>query len=173
MNWNLLLPSTWDLLQAIHVLRSADSTLASRALSDVFVLVTIWLAVTTAFWCLVEFCISWGRSHAYLRHIPQLRKSPGDIDAMKARYLAEFRHHLVLVPARDGTDSIERRRTVDSNEVFRDSVFAPSFTTSRFFLSIPGILTGLGVLGPLWGCSWGLAGLTSKIFKILKGASSL
>lgn len=71
----------------------------------------------------------------------------------------EFRHHLVAIPRRDGTDEMELRRSVDAEEVFREKALAPGFTDSRLFLALPGILTGLGVLGTFIGLQIGMGGL--------------
>lgn len=71
----------------------------------------------------------------------------------------EFRRHLVAIPRRDGTDEMELRRSVDAEEVFREKALAPGFTDSRLFLALPGILTGLGVLGTFIGLQIGMGGL--------------
>lgn len=71
----------------------------------------------------------------------------------------ELQHHLIKIPSRDGNNKLLTRRTVDAEEIFMDSDLAPDFTSSRLYLAIPGILTGLGVLGTFVGLQFGIGGL--------------
>ena len=71
----------------------------------------------------------------------------------------ELRHHLVEFPSRDGSGRASKRRTVDASEVFRESALGPAFSSSRLFLAIPSILTGLGVLGTFVGLQLGISSL--------------
>jgi hypothetical protein len=160
MRWSLLLPSTWNPFAAIRGLFDANPQAASQALSDVFILITVAIAAVFALWSLMLTVASWWRTRRYLLVAAGLAEdAAGRIAASPLLYFRELRHHLLEVPMRDGSGRTTQRRTVDAAEVFRDSAFAPGFASSRFFLAIPGILTGLGVLGTFVGLQLGIGGL--------------
>jgi ABC-type transporter Mla subunit MlaD len=162
MNWSLLLPSTWNLLTAIKNLFGGDSQITSRALSDVFILTTIALAFLFGLWALWLTVASWMKTGRYLALLPKDENPSTLAPSSDLPLFRELKHHLISIRSRDGTERSSLRRTVDAAEVFRDSALAPSFTTSRFFLAMPGILTGLGVLGTFVGLQMGIGGLDLK-----------
>ncbi len=161
MNWSLLLPSTWNLFSALEHLFGGDSQITSRALSDVFILTTIALAFLFGLWAVRLTVACWVKTGRYLALLPK-DKNLSSLASSDLPLFSEFHHHLIRIHSRDGTERLSWRRTVDAVEVFRDSALAPSFTTSRLFLAIPGILTGLGVLGTFVGLQMGIGGLDLK-----------
>jgi hypothetical protein len=72
----------------------------------------------------------------------------------------EFNHHLVDVPKQDGSGEMVLRRSLDAEEIFTDDRFAPGLSSNRIFQALPGILTGLGVLGTFVGLQLGIGGLS-------------
>lgn len=162
MNWSLLLPSTWNLLSAVEHLFGDDSQITSRALSDVFILSTIALAFLFGLWALWLTVASWSKTGRYLVLLPKDENPSSLASSSELPLFRELHHHLIGIHSRDGTERLTLRRTADAAEIFRDSVLAPSFSTSRLFLAIPGILTGLGVLGTFVGLQMGIGGLDLK-----------
>ncbi len=70
-----------------------------------------------------------------------------------------WKQYLVTIEHRDGTGKTSLRRSVGAAEIFRDNLLAPDFIGNRLFISMPGILTGLGVLGTFAGLQIGMGGL--------------
>jgi len=160
MKLSLLLPSTLNFFSAIQGLFNSNSQVASQALSDFLILVTIGIALIFGIWELIDTVNSFSQTRNYLM------VSAGSGEGAANRIIAsslpvfrEMRHYIVDIPARDGSGRIIQQRTVEAAEVFRDSIFAPNFASSRLFLAIPGILTGLGVLGTFVGLQLGIGSL--------------
>lgn len=166
MNWSLLFPSTWNPLSAFRILIlsfSQESQIDSKALSDSFIFVTIIIAFFFGVVALYQTIISWNNTKPYLKDV--------DVDEIAASNLPLFREmnrYFIQIPSRDGSERTALHRTVDAAEVFRDSTLAPNFTTSRLFLAVPGILTGIGVLGTFIGLQMGIGGLDMKDLKNLE-----
>lgn len=92
----------------------------------------------------------------------------------------DFNHHLIDIRKQDGSGDMALRRSLDAEEVFTDDLFAPGLSSNRVFQALPGILTGLGVLGTFVGLQLGIGGLsesdpskieTSKIMSLIQGCS--
>ena len=161
MNWSLLLPSTWNLFSALKFLFSTDSQITSRALSDVFILTILALAFLFGLWAIWRTVVSLSNTGRYLERLPKEKQSNLELSPDLPLFHG-LHHHLISIQSRDGQGNLLLRRTVDAAEVFRDSALAPSFTRSRLFLAMPGILTGLGVLGTFVGLQLGIGGLDLK-----------
>ena len=162
MNLSLLLPSTWNLLSAVAHLFGGDSQITSRALSDVFILTIIILAFLFGCWVVQLTVASWRKTGRYLNLLTQNDNQSRLALSSDLPLFRDLQHHLISIQSRDGHEKVLLRRTVDASEVFRNSVLAPNFTTSPLFRAMPGILTGLGVLGTFVGLQMGIGGLDLK-----------
>jgi chromosome segregation ATPase len=163
MNWLLLLPSTWNPATAWWRLLHGTSGEASQALSDLFITVTVYLGATFLLWSVWLTLRSWWRASRYRRAL----RGVTDYAAVRQKLHTDRRvplfrglhHHLVEIPLRDGSEKTESRRTVEAAEVFTDDLLAPGLSSSRIFQALPGILTGLGVLGTFVGLQLGIGAL--------------
>jgi methyl-accepting chemotaxis protein len=106
-----------------------------------------------------QTCTSWVRTGKYLSLMRGGKQAADAVVASNLAFFRELRHHLIEFSSRDGSGRTSKRRTVDAAEVFRESAFAPAFSSSRLFLAIPSILTGLGVLGTFVGLQLGIGSL--------------
>ena len=159
MNWKILLPYTWNPLEAYRLLFSGESQVASQALSALFIHVIIGIAVIFFIWTLTLTLSSILKSQGYLSKLPKDENSGNIENSPKLPLLYEWKQHLVTVEHRDGTGKTSLRRSVGAAEIFRDNILAPNLMRSRLFVAIPGILTGLGVLGTFAGLQIGMGGL--------------
>lgn len=163
MNWLLLLPSTWNPVTAWGRLLHGTRAEASQALSDLFITVTVYLATAFLTWSMWLTLRSWWRSRRYRTAL----RGVSDYASVRQRLHSDLRvplfrglnHHLVEIALRDGSEKSESRRTVEAAEVFTDDLLAPGLSSSRIFQALPGILTGLGVLGTFVGLQLGIGGL--------------
>jgi hypothetical protein len=163
MNWSSLLPSTLNHPDvAFQRLFDADHNIATHGLRDVFIYLTFGIAVFFAMFVLWQTCTSWVRTEQYLSLMRDGKKAADVVGASNLAFFRELRHHLIEFSSRDGSGRTSKRRTVDAAEVFRESAFAPAFSSSRLFLAIPSILTGLGVLGTFVGLQLGIGSLDLK-----------
>ncbi len=180
MNWKLLLPTTHDPISAWQALFSADASKASYGLSDLFILVTIYLALAFLAWGSWKFLRSLWRSGRYLKRLNKIGKKDGAYNTAKndlfnedsLPLFKELDAHLIVeppfvAPPETGKKSPPRpvnlvpplRRSVDAAEIFSDEVLGPGLSSSRLFQVVPGTLTGLGVLGTFVGLQLGIGGL--------------
>ncbi|OQX00386.1 MAG: hypothetical protein BWK80_61920, partial [Desulfobacteraceae bacterium IS3] len=161
MNWlSLLFPSTWNPLSSLYDLFSRETRISTQAINDLFIQVTVCIALIFVCWILKLTVKSRTGTGRYLN---VLRKEDAEakagIESSKLPLFQAFRHHLLTLFKRDGTDGTSLYRTVDAAEIFSDSALAPGFIGSRLFLAIPGFLTGIGVLGTFVGLQIGIGGL--------------
>jgi ABC-type transporter Mla subunit MlaD len=168
MDWSLLFPSKWNPWILIQDLTSNDPQLGSKALSALFILVIIALALGFIFWAVVISISSILKTNRYYRSLPDDGDAIFNPKRKKLPLLNEFNKYLITLPSRDGTNQNAFRRTIDAEEVFSDTKLAPSFSSSRLYLAMPGILTGLGVLGTFVGLQIGIGGLDLIDPRILK-----
>jgi hypothetical protein len=163
MNWLLLLPSTWNPATAWQRLLYGTNAESSQALSDVFITSTVYLGAAFLLWSLWLTLRSWWRTNRYRQALRGVTDYTAVRQKLQANQLLPlFRglhHHLVEIPLRDGSDRTESRRTVEAAEIFTDDILAPGLSSSRIFQALPGILTGLGVLGTFVGLQLGIGGL--------------
>jgi ABC-type transporter Mla subunit MlaD len=167
-----LLPSTWNPNEALTKLVQGSSTESSQGLSDLFILATIYLG-SAFFVCAVFLTLrSCWRTIRYRRRLSAIkeysaaRESLGGDDSFPL--FREFNHHLVDVPKQDGSGDMVLRRSLDAEEIFTDDRFAPGLSSNRIFQALPGILTGLGVLGTFVGLQLGIGGLDLHDLKKLE-----
>ncbi len=154
------------------MLFEGSSIESPRGLSDLFILAVIYLG--SAFFLgavLLTLRSCWrtiryrGRLSAYKEYVDARESLGGDASFPLFR---EFNHHLVDVPRQDGSGEMMLRRSVDAAEIFTDDRFAPGLSSNRIFQALPGILTGLGVLGTFVGLQLGIGGLDLQDLKKLE-----
>ena len=158
MNWSSLLPSLLN--RWLNPAGGASS--ATHGLRDTFIFLTFGLAAVFALMVLWQTMASWRKTRPYLKTTKGGETAVASVLDSELPLFRELRHHLIEFSPRDGTGRTSRRRTVDAAEVFRESALAPPFSTSRLFLGLPGILTGLGVLGTFVGLQLGIGSLDLK-----------
>jgi methyl-accepting chemotaxis protein len=169
-----LLPSTWNPNEALTKLIQGSSIESSQGLSDLFILVTIYLGAAFligAFFLSLRSCwrtIRYRRRLRGIKDYSSVRESLGGDTSFPL--FREFNHHLIHVPKQDGSDDVVLRRSLDAEEIFTDDRFAPGLSSNRIFQSLPGILTGLGVLGTFVGLQIGIGGLDLQDLKKLESS---
>jgi hypothetical protein len=154
------------------MLLQGSSIEASQGLSDIFILAIIYLGAAfflgalvltfRSFWKTIRYrkCLSLVKDYA------QVRKSLGS--DIRYPLFREFNRHLINIPKQDGSGDMSLRRSVDAEEIFTDDQFAPRLSSDRVFQALPGILTGLGVLGTFVGLQLGIGGLNLQDLKKLE-----
>ena len=168
MDWSLLLPTKWNPLLVIQDLIANDSQLAPKALSALFILGIITLALGFISWAIALSIKSIFKTNRYFKKLPENGDSIVLTNSKKLPLFNEFNKYLITIPNRDGTQQASLRRTIEAEEVFSDTKLAPNFSSSRLFLAMPGILTGLGVLGTFVGLQIGIGGLDLVDPRIIK-----
>lgn len=167
-----LLPSTWNPSAAWQNLFNGSSLEASQALSNLIILAIIYLGVAFLIIGLALTLRSSWRTIRYRRRINGLKDYSEGLESLgtDANFpiFREFNHHLVDIPKQDGSGDLMLRRSVDAAEVFTDDRFAPGLSSNRIFQALPGILTGLGVLGTFIGLQLGIGGLDLQDLKKLE-----
>jgi methyl-accepting chemotaxis protein len=158
-----LLPSTWNPSEALTKLLSGSSAESSQALSDLFILTTIYLGGAFFLVAVILTLRSCWRTYRYRRCLAGVKQYADSRDSLGSNesfpIFREFNHHLVDIPKQDGSGQMMLRRSVDADEIFTDDRFAPGLSSNRIFQALPGILTGLGVLGTFVGLQLGIGGL--------------
>lgn len=172
MKFTSLLPSTWSPSDALSKLLRGSSLESSQGLSDLFILATIYLggaffigAVILALrscWRTIRYRYRLSSVADYLAARDSLGKDP------RFPIFQEFNHHLVNVPKQDGSGGMVLRRSVDAAEIFTDDRFGPGLSSNRVYQVLPGVLTGLGVLGTFVGLQLGIGGLDLQDLKKLE-----
>ena len=128
-------------------------------LRDFFIILTAIIALVFVGLVLWQTYTSLCKTKPYLDIFKASLNSSDDILKSDLPLILELRHHLVDFPVRDGMGRFLKRRTVDADQIFRDTDLGPDYATSRLMLAIPSILTGLGVLGTFIGLALGLGSL--------------
>ena len=131
---------------------------------------TILFAIFFGLWACWLTAVSWAETKRYLALLIKEEEASKVAFSSDLPLFRELRYHLINIPNRDGSDRSSWRRSVDAKEIFRDSILAPRFSTSRLFLAVPGILTGFGVLGTFVGLQMGIGGLDLKDLKNLESS---
>ena len=140
-------------------------------LRDFFIILTAIIALLFVAGVLWQTITSLRQTKPYLDIFKGSGNASDDILKSELPLILELRHHLVDFPARDGQGHFLKRRTVDADEIFRDTGLGPAYASSRFMLAIPSILTGLGVLGTFIGLALGLGSLEmSKGTEAIEGS---
>jgi methyl-accepting chemotaxis protein len=132
-------------------------------LSDLFILGVVYLSCGFLVYALYLTIRSSYRSIRYAKRLKGISDYAESRDILgsdtKFPLFHEFNHHLVTVPKMDGSDNLVLRRSVDAFEIFTDDRLAAGLSSNRIFQALPGILTGLGVLGTFIGLQLGIGGL--------------
>jgi hypothetical protein len=140
-------------------------------LRDFFIILTAIIALFFLLSVLWQTITSLHRAKPYLDVFKASGNASDDILKSELPLNLELRHHLVDFPSRDGQGRFLKRRTVDADEIFRDTDLGPAYASSRFMLAIPSMLTGLGVLGTFIGLALGLGSLEmSKGTEAIEGS---
>lgn len=167
-----LLPSTSNPIEAWNKLIQGSSLESSQGLSDLFILATIYLGAAFFVGAVFVTLRSCWRTIRYRRRLRSIkvyssvRESLGGDGSYPL--FREFNHHLVDVPKQDGSGDMVLRRSLDAEDIFTDDQFAPGLSSNRIFQALPGILTGLGVLGTFVGLQLGIGGLDLHDLKKLE-----
>jgi len=164
MQIETLKPSTWwNYSEAWAKLLGGSAEEASKGLSDLFILGIIHLGGVLFLVCFLLTVRSWIRTRKYRRRLGGYNHYAEAREALRndtrLPLFREFNHHLVDIPKQDGSGEMVLRRSVDAVEIFTDDRFAPGLSSNRIFQALPGILTGLGVLGTFVGLQLGIGGL--------------
>jgi hypothetical protein len=174
MNWSLLLPSTRNPAAAWKALSSDSSSIASQALSDLFILVTLYLAALFVVWGFGAMLRSLWKTQVYLRRLRGVKDYRSVRQMLNSdnqpTLFRDLDRHLITKPCLDGSEQKELRRSVDAAEIFADETLGPGLSSSRLFQMLPGTLTGLGVLGTFVGLQLGIGGLNLTDLQKLEGS---
>lgn len=185
MFWDSLFPRTyvpWELEWPIKNLND---------LTDIWLQATIGISVIALLWACYrtgEAVIKTGR---YLKFLARIEDSEAFANQRsnwvsgKSMPLASaFNSMLLEVPSKKRDKPLERilKRCVNASEIFNASTLAHGLVGNRFLLAMPGILTGIGVLGTFVGLQIGIGGLEldssqienldKSIAPIIKGCSA-
>jgi chromosome segregation ATPase len=184
MNIPVLLPTTWNPSEALSKLLQGSNLESSQGLSDLFILGTIYLGGAFFLGALVLTFRSCWRTVRYRRRLSLVKDYAAVRESLgtdvRFPLFREFNHHLIDIPKQDGSGDMVLRRSLYAEEIFTDDQFAPGLSSNRIFQALPGILTGLGVLGTFVGLQLGIGGLsdgdpskieTSKIMSLIQGCS--
>lgn len=172
MKITILLPTTWNPSEALSKLFQGSNLESSQALSDLFILGTIYLGGAFFLGALVLTFRSCWRTIRYRRRLRSVKDYADVRESLGAdvRFplFKDFNHHLIDIRKQDGSGDMALRRSLDAEEVFTDDLFAPGLSSNRVFQALPGILTGLGVLGTFVGLQLGIGGLDLHDLKKLE-----
>lgn len=183
MFWNSLFPRTfkpWELQWPIKNLTD---------LTDVWLLATICISIIALLWACYRTAEAVMRTGRYLKFLSRLKDSEGFANVRnewvrsKGLPLAPaFNELLVEVPVPGRPLERVLKRCANASEVFNPASLAHGLVGNRFLLAMPGILTGLGVLGTFVGLQIGIGGLEldssqienldKSIAPIIKGCST-
>jgi hypothetical protein len=183
MFWNSLFPRTfkpWELQWPIKDLTD---------LTDLWLLATIGISIIALLWACFRTAEAVMRTSRYQKFLKELTDSEGFARVRsewvrgKGMPLAlAFDELLVEVPAPGRPLERVLKRCANASEVFNPSSLAHGLVGNRFLLAMPGILTGLGVLGTFVGLQIGIGGLEldssqienldKSIAPIIKGCST-
>ena len=168
----ILLPTTWNPSEALSKLLQGSNLESSQALSDLFILGTIYLGGAFFLGALVLTFRSCWRTIRYRRRLRSVKDYADVRESLGADVgfplFKDFNHHLIDIRKQDGSGDMALRRSLDAEEIFTDDLFAPGLSSNRIFQALPGILTGLGVLGTFVGLQLGIGGLDLHDLKKLE-----
>ena len=183
MFWNSLFPRTfkpWELKWPIENLTD---------LTDVWLLATIGISIIALLWACYRTAEAVTRTGRYLNFLKGIKDGEAFANVRnewvrrKGLPLAPaFNELLVEVPVPGRPLERVLKRCANASEVFNPSSLAHGLVGNRFLLAMPGILTGLGVLGTFVGLQIGIGGLEldssqienldKSIAPIIKGCST-
>jgi|GEM_PF-1309148 len=180
-----LLPGTWSPFEAFARLNDPATTLAG--ITDLFIHIVSYSSGLLLVVVIALTIRTWIRTNRYRAVLSNLE---GGYASIRSRWLdpdkrplaAAFDSSIVEVPRSDDPLEREYRRTVDSQEIFNESTLARGLIGNRLFNAMPGLLTGLGVLGTFIGLRYGIGSLElggdqledldNSITPLIKGSST-
>jgi methyl-accepting chemotaxis protein len=183
MDWNSLIPRTfkpWELQWPINNLDD---------LTDIWLLGTIGISIIALFWACYRTWEAVTRTGRYLNFLKHINSSE-EFASVRMEWLRKkglplapaFNELLVEFPTPGKPLERVLKRCANASEVFNPSTLAHGLVGNRFLLAMPGILTGLGVLGTFVGLQIGIGGLEldssqienldKSIAPIIKGCST-
>jgi chromosome segregation ATPase len=160
MDWNSLIPRTfkpWELQWPINNLDD---------LTDIWLLGTIGISIIALFWACYRTWEAVTRTDRYLNFLKHIN-SGEEFASVRMEWLRKkglplapaFNELLVEVPTPGKPLERVIKRCGNASEVFNSSTLAHGLVGNRFILAMPGILTGLGVLGTFVGLQIGIGEL--------------
>jgi hypothetical protein len=175
MNWSSLFPSTWSPIKAIEIISGGTSSIVDPTvgLRDLGIHISLGIAFISAVVVIKQTWDSWKQTDPYLAAIKDPEAAVKEVRSSGLPLFREFQHHLIDFHFRDGTGGTHKRRTVNAEEVFQESILGPAFLSSRLMLAIPAILTGFGVLGTFIGLQLGIGGLSLDSAELLSSVKLL
>ncbi|MFY7897911.1 MAG: anti-phage ZorAB system protein ZorA [Candidatus Planktophila sp.] len=183
MFWQSLLPRTFNPFELQWPIKNLTD------LTDVWLLTTIGISILALVWALYRTWQATTGTGRYLKFIEELN----DTEAFAARrnewlrgkgmpLAMAFNELLVEVPTPGKPLQRSLKRSANASEVFNSASLAHGLIGNRFLLAMPGILTGLGVLGTFVGLQIGIGALEleqsqienldKSIAPIIKGCST-
>lgn len=160
MNLESLLPVTFHPGEAWQLLQQDESFL--QGLTTLFVLGILYLSCVVLITALVRTVWSFIQTSSYFKLLPKNHDTEGfayirrDWEASSKPLAKEFGNLLVNVPKGDGSLETTLKRCANASEVFNEDSLAHGIIGNRFYMAMPGMLTGLGVLGTFVGLAMGI-----------------
>lgn len=160
MTWKSLLPTTFNPLDAIQMLEQDGNLL--QGLTNVFILLILYLGAVFLVVALGHTVWSFLQTIRYFTLLPKA----GERNEFAAKHrewqekngpLADdFGDYLIEVPKGNGTMDTILKRCASASEIFNEDTLAHGIIGNRFYLAMPAMLTGLGVLGTFVGLAMGI-----------------
>jgi len=136
-----------------------------QSLTDLFILVILYAGGLILVFSLCLTLVSMVRSMLFFRGLPKLKNRDQFLENRdrweyrNGHLAASFSDLLVDVPVGDGSLDKSLKRCGSAEEVFHERSLAHGIVGNRLFMAMPGLLTGLGVLGTFVGLALGIGGL--------------
>jgi hypothetical protein len=135
-------------------------------LTEIWLWATIAISIIAFLWACYRTWEAITKTGRYIKFIEGI-KDADTFSAMRAQWsggkkmplASAFGDILVEVPAPGRPLERILKRSLDASEVFNSATLANGLVGNRFLLAMPGILTGLGVLGTFVGLQYGIGGL--------------
>lgn len=188
MTWESLLPQTLDPRELFDML--GDNARLLEGVTLLFIQVIIYLST-------IILIIVFGRTiHSIVRTLLYFRLLPKRGEREKFQGIRrtweekngplapEFADYLIDVPKGDGSMDTVLKRCVNASEVFNERTLAHGIIGNRFYMAMPAMLTGLGVLGTFVGLALGIGNadlnlegkppeeLGNSIIPLIKGSAT-
>lgn len=177
MFWQSLFPRSFNPIELQWPINNLTD------LTDLWLLVTIGISIVALLWACYRTAEAVINTDLYFKFLKKVEDGDGFANVRnewlqnKKLLLANaFNELLVEVPAPGRPLERVLKRCASASEVFNPSSLAHGLVGNRFLLAMPGILTGLGVLGTFVGLQIGIGGLKldpSEIEKLDKSIAPL
>ena len=160
MKWDSLTFKPWELKWPIN---NTDD------LTHIWLLVTIGIFLVSLLWACYRTWETANRTGLYLKFLQGIKNAEifaarrnEWFNGKKMSLAPAFDELLLEVPAPGRPLEKILKRCANASEVFNASSLANGLVGNRFILAMPGILTGLGVLGTFVGLTLGISDLDLK-----------